>query len=110
MTETVWPCFHSPNVYGPVPTGVSLANFWTSAFDIPSQMCFGRIGIASAGSKAWGLAKVTTTSSPLALQVFMSPSHCAYPEDACSAIVVYVNTTSSAENGSPSCHVTPVRR
>ena len=93
-----------------MPTGVSFANFCTSALLIPCQMCLGKIGIASAGSKACGLENVTTTSLPFAVMSFISLSHCANCEEAWAAIVENVNTTSSAENGFPSCHFTPERK
>ncbi len=95
---------------GPVPTGVSFANFWICAAVIPSQRCFGRMGIASPGSKACGRLYVTSTvEGSAALTPVMSTSHWAYCDWPWAPIVVNVKTTSSAVNGVPSCHVTPDR-
>ena len=109
-TVSVCPRFHWPNLYGPVPTGLSFANFWIAAAFIPCQMCWGMIGIESPGSNACGDENVTTTSGPCVPMSFIASSHWAYCESFWSAISENVNTTSSAENGWPSCHVTPCWR
>jgi hypothetical protein len=84
-------------VNGPVPTGVS--------------SCSGRIGIASPGSKACGsLNETTTVEASDAVTSVMSLSHCAYCEVPWSWIIEKVKATSSAVNGWPSCHFTPLLR
>ena len=109
-TCTVCPCSHEPNVNGPVPTGASFGNFWIWAGLRSCQMCAGRIGIARPGSNACGRLYLTSTvCGSTAVTPVMSVSHCAYCEEPPSLIDENVNTTSSAVNGVPSCHVTPWR-
>ena len=95
-----------PNVKGPVPTGWALANFWISEADMPSQMCWGRIGIASPGSNACGWVKCRATVCASGVSTEASwVTHWAYWLSCLDLISSKVNLTSAEVNGLPSCQV-----
>ncbi len=54
------PLIQFTNLYGPVPTGCELTNFWILVASMPVQMCCGMIGTARPGLNACGCEKCST--------------------------------------------------